>query len=123
MTDAQSVSAGMRTAAAEVAAERYGMPIIDGDRAVLIAALHTVINWLIDHPGIPCPQTIDLIFHPRPGVEPGAKELLQLAEQLDGRVTTNSGTQWMSKQIPLGEGAGGVNAIYTAFGRDRKYVD
>lgn len=123
MTDARNVSPGMLTAAAEVAAERYGMPIIDGDRAILIAALHTIINWLIDHPTIPCPQSIDLVFHPRGGVQPNRADLVALAQELDGALCSANGSQWMNKRIPLGEGAAGVLATYCVFGRDRQYVD
>lgn len=119
MTDAQNVSPGLLTAAAEVAAERFGMPMIGGDRAILIAALHTVINWLIDHPNIPCPQDIELRFHPRGGVQPTGEDLIRLAEDLDGRVSAGSNSQWVATYIPLGDGADGVSARYTAFGRDR----
>lgn len=122
MTDAQRTSQEMQTAAAVVAAERFGMPVIDGDRAVLIAALHTVINWLIDHPGIPCPQYIDLKFHPRAGLNPTAKDLLDIAQQVDGAVHASAATHWVEARIPLGEGAGGVDARYAAWGRDRQYV-
>lgn len=118
MTNTQNTSPGMLSAAAQVAAERYGVIGIEGDRAVLIAALHTVINWLIDHPSIPCPQYIDLMFHPRAGVNPTAVDLAKLAERLDGRVGGRNGVQYTECGIPLGDGADGVNARYVAFGRD-----
>jgi hypothetical protein len=123
MTRTQSTSPGTLSAAAQVAAERYGVIGIEGDRAVLIAALHTIVNWLIDHPGIPCPQDVELIFHPRAGVRPNAHDLVHLAHELDGAVCASGPTQWVVKRIPLGEGAAGVKAKYTAFGEDRKYAD
>lgn len=52
------------SAAAEVAAERFGMPILDEDRSRLIAALHVLINWLIDHPGIPVANSVSLTHNP-----------------------------------------------------------
>lgn len=115
MTDAQNATPEMRAAAAVVAAERYGMPVIDGDRAVLIAALHTIINWLIDHPNIPTPNDVQLFFHPRGGLQPTAQDLLLIAGQIDGAVSADRTSQWVGAFIPLGDGAGGVRARYTAF--------
>jgi hypothetical protein len=117
MADTQNTSPGMLTAAAQVAAERYGVIELTGDRAVLIAALHTVINWLIDHPGIPLVNQIELRAHPRDR-ELDAADLVQLAAQIDGRVSSGKTHQWTEAPIPLGADAGGLQVRYTAFGRD-----
>lgn len=118
MTDTQNASSGMLSAAAQVAAERYGVVELTGDRAVLIAALHQIINWLIDHPGIPVVNQIELRCHPRGGVQPDAAGLLEIAALIDGRLSSGRTHQWVEAPIPLGDGAGGLEARYTAFGRD-----
>lgn len=106
------------SAAAEVAAERYGMPMIDADRSRLIAALHALINWLIDHPGIPVPGRVQLAFNPvvQGGVV-DAQRLIELAQQLDGRVDAAGRNQWMQTSVCT-TGEHGAEIEYVVFAGD-----
>lgn len=104
---------------AALLAERYGFPVVDGPAAHLIAALHTIINWLIEHPDVPVPQAVELIFHSHEGVAGAldSADLVALADKIDGRVGTGGNSQWVDKPLPT---YNGVTARYVAYGLDRR---
>lgn len=76
------------------------MPVIDGPRAHLIAALHALINWLIDHPEVPCPHSVDLRHHPvMVGSTVDTAQLVELANALGGELDNNARSSWVT--IPI----------------------
>lgn len=87
------------------------MPVIDGQRAHLIAALHILINWLIDHPGVPVPSVVRMIAWNR---DQGTAELQELAATLQGEWRRSDDAQWINVPIPVGDQ--GVDADYACFG-------
>jgi hypothetical protein len=113
--DARSVPLSERYPSDALLAERYGFPIIEGPAQHLIAALHSVINWILAHPDAPVPQMIDLVysdkFDPARTVQSPA-DLIDVAAYVDGVISTGSGThQWAKAAIPTGNG---VRATYVA---------
>lgn len=102
---------------AELQAERYGMPIIDANRSRLIAALHALINWIIEHPDVPVPHTVRLSYHPvAEGGQLSKVDLIDLARALDGEVDTREGTTWM-RAVLLARDSGAL-VDYVAFEGD-----
>lgn len=100
-------------------AERYGFPTITGDRARFIAALHALINWLIERPDLPVPGMIELRHHPL--VEGGRltkADLVSLADALGGEVDSSGEITWMRATI-LNRGDVGARVDYVAFEGDR----
>jgi hypothetical protein len=102
---------------AQVQAERYGMPLIDANRSRLIAALHALINWLIEHPDIPVPGNVRLTYFPlMDGGKLTETDLIDLAHALDGEVGAERGAHWMrSRVLPRESGA---LVEYVAFAGD-----
>lgn len=92
----------MLTAAAEVAAERFGMPVIDEKRSALIAALHSLINWIIEHPEIPVPHLVELYHQPIiAGTVISPEDLVELANKLGGELGSSKGglNSWVSTEV------------------------
>lgn len=88
------------TASAEVAAERFGMPVIDARRSQLIAALHSLINWIIDHPDVPAATHVVLSHHPVFGnTTVTTEDLVRLAADLDGHIDGGATSKWMETQL------------------------
>lgn len=102
---------------AELQAERYGMPIIDASRSRLIAALHALINWIIEHPDVPVPHSVELYHHPLVAGGCLTKvDLIDLAATLGGEVGSNGSTTWMRAQLLAAES--GARVDYVAFEGD-----
>lgn len=92
----------MLSAAAVVAAERFGMPVLDEKRSALIAALHSLINWIIEHPDVPVPHLVDLAHHPvYAGTVISPEDLHELANRLGGAVGSSEGglQTWVTTEI------------------------
>lgn len=88
------------------------MPTVDGPRAHLIAALHILINWLIDHPDAPVPSEIRVTGWDR---RLQTADLQELAESLQGEYKRVEDTaQWAAVPVPVGDQ--GVKAEYVCFG-------
>lgn len=102
---------------AALLAERYGFPIIDGARARFIAALHALINWVIEHPDVPVPDSVQLAHHPViSGGQLTPTDLIDLARALDGEVDEREGSRWCRAELPLGDH--GTRVRYVAFAGD-----
>lgn len=118
MTQQSVPSPSMQSAAALVAAERFGMPVVGERASQLIAALHSLINWLIEHPDVPVATRVELIHHPDHGnTTVTVEDLVVLANTLDATVNANRGTHWVTKRVCT-TAEHGANVDVTVFSGD-----
>lgn len=100
---------------AALIAERYGFPIVGGAQARLIASLHALINWILEHPDIPMAHYVELRAHPAVTEQKvTAVDLVDLAARLDGRVDSLGSNQWMIVPV-CGIGPDSARVEYVVF--------
>ena len=86
-------------------AERYGFPVVEGRTARLIASLHALINFLLEHPDLPVATTVKLFHHPlMAGTVVTPDELAELARAYGGYTGSSEENRWAVLPIVPGSG-------------------